>query len=130
MGLFDYIRFVLALGFVLGLIGICYWLVRRFAVDRLGLAMNIGKDPRLRVVESRALDGRRRLVLVRRDDVEHLLVIGGESDMVVETGIPAPPLPVPSGGWRAVGTDRTGAAAPQPDAARSGADTPGDEALR
>lgn len=95
MGLFDYIRFILALAFVLGLIGICYWLVRRYALERWGLAMNVGKAPRLRIVESRVLDGRRRLVLVRRDDVEHLMVIGGESDMVVETGIPAPPLPVP-----------------------------------
>lgn len=93
MGLFDYIRFVLALGFVLGLIGICYWLVRRYAVERLGLAMNVGKTQRLRIVETRVLDGRRRLVLVRRDETEHLLVIGGESDMVVETGIPAPPNP-------------------------------------
>ena len=96
MGLFDYIRFILAFAFVLGLIGICYWLVRRYAVERLGLAMNVGKTPRLRIVESRVLDGRRRLVLIRRDEVEHLLVIGGESDMVVETGIPAPPLPAPA----------------------------------
>ncbi|SDG26956.1 MULTISPECIES: FliO/MopB family protein [Thalassobaculum] len=95
MGLFDYIRFILAFAFVLGLIGICYWLVRRYAVERFGLAMNVGKTPRLRIVENRVLDGRRRLILVRRDEVEHLLVIGGESDMVVETGIPAPPLPVP-----------------------------------
>ncbi|MFX4221477.1 MAG: FliO/MopB family protein [Thalassobaculum sp.] len=98
MGLLDYIRFVLALGFVLGLIGICYWLVRRYAVERLGLAMNMGQTPRLRIVETRVLDGRRRLILVRRDDTEHLLVIGGESDMVVETGIPAPPLPDPQPG--------------------------------
>jgi flagellar protein FliO/FliZ len=95
MGLLDYMRFVLALGFVLGLIGLCYWLVRRFALERFGLPMNVGRDPRVRVVESRILDGRRRLVLVRRDEVEHLLVIGGESDLVVETGIPAPP-PEPS----------------------------------
>lgn len=105
MGLFDYIRFFLAFAFVLGLIGICYWLVRRYAVERFGLAMNVGKTPRLRIVESRMLDGRRRLVLVRRDDVEHLLVIGGESDMVVESGIPARPLPLPQSG-----SDQNGAA--------------------
>ena len=90
---YEYFRVVLAFCFVLGLIGICYWLVRRYAVERFGLAMNLGKVARLRVVESKVLDGRRRLVLVRRDDVEHLLVIGGESDIVVESGIPAPPLP-------------------------------------
>lgn len=89
MDFLDYVRFVLALGFVLGLIALCSWLLRRYAVERLGLATNIGKTTRLRVVETRVLDGRRRLVLVRRDTVEHLLVIGGESDLVVETGIPA-----------------------------------------
>ncbi|MCR9072048.1 MAG: flagellar biosynthetic protein FliO [Alphaproteobacteria bacterium] len=112
MGLLEYIRFVLALGFVLGLIWICYWLVRRYAVERLGLAMNVGKTPRLRIVENRVLDGRRRLVLVRRDDTEHLLVIGGESDMVVETGIPAPPLPdIQDGSERPVAIKRTEEAA-------------------
>ena len=34
-----------------------------------------------------SVDGRRRLVLVRRDNVEHLIMIGGPVDVVVETGI-------------------------------------------
>lgn len=46
-------------------------------------------DPsrRLEVVETVSLDGKRRLVLIRRDDVEHVLMIGGPVDVVVETGI-------------------------------------------
>jgi flagellar protein FliO/FliZ len=39
-----------------------------------------------RVVETATVDQRRKLVLVRRDDVEHLVMIGGPVDMVVETG--------------------------------------------
>ncbi len=42
---------------------------------------------RLGFVESYDLDGERRLMLVRRDNVEHLLMIGGPNDLLVEAGI-------------------------------------------
>jgi len=42
---------------------------------------------RLAFVERAHLDNGRKLVLVRRDGVEHLLLIGGPIDLVVETGI-------------------------------------------
>jgi hypothetical protein len=44
-------------------------------------------DRRLDVVEHASVDGRRRLVLVRRDNVEHLIMTGGPVDVVIETGI-------------------------------------------
>jgi hypothetical protein len=44
-------------------------------------------ERRLDIVEQSNLDGRRRLVLVRRDDVEHLIMTGGPVDVVIETGI-------------------------------------------
>jgi hypothetical protein len=43
--------------------------------------------PRLAVIDAAAVDGRRRLVLVRRDNVEHLLMIGGPTDIDVEPNI-------------------------------------------
>jgi hypothetical protein len=46
----------------------------------------------LDVVEQSNLDGRRRLVLIRRDDVEHLIMTGGPVDMVIETGISSKPV--------------------------------------
>ncbi|MCP4316213.1 MAG: hypothetical protein GY789_09395 [Hyphomicrobiales bacterium] len=45
------------------------------------------RQPRLAVLDAAAVDARRRLVLVRRDNVEHLIMIGGPSDIVVERGI-------------------------------------------
>jgi flagellar protein FliO/FliZ len=42
---------------------------------------------RLAFVERTSLDGGRKLLLVRRDDVEHLLLVGGPIDLVVESGI-------------------------------------------
>lgn len=44
-------------------------------------------ERRLDVVEQSSVDGRRRLVLVRRDDVEHLIMTGGPVDLVIETNI-------------------------------------------
>jgi len=44
-------------------------------------------DKRLDVVDQANVDGRRRLVLVRRDEVEHLIMTGGPVDVVIETGI-------------------------------------------
>jgi hypothetical protein len=72
---------------VLALIGAAAYLVRRFAGRGIGSGNSRGRMPRLAVIDAAAVDGRRRLVLVRRDNVEHLLMIGGPSDIVVEPNI-------------------------------------------
>jgi flagellar protein FliO/FliZ len=79
--------FIFAFVGVLALIGGVAWLVRRFAGNRLGASTNRGRMPRLAVIDAAAVDGRRRLVLVRRDNIEHLLMIGGPTDIVVESNI-------------------------------------------
>ena len=79
-------RFFIAFLVVLALIGLTAWLVRRFGANRLGGAAR-GRQPRLAVIDAATIDGRRRLVLVRRDNVEHLLMIGGPTDVVVEPNI-------------------------------------------
>jgi flagellar biogenesis protein FliO len=71
---------------VLALIGLTAWLVRRFGANRLGSAAR-GRQPRLAVIDAATVDGRRRLVLIRRDNIEHLLMIGGPTDLVVEPNI-------------------------------------------
>jgi flagellar biogenesis protein FliO len=81
------LTFFFAFVAVLVLIGVVAWLVRRFAGNRLGGSAGRGRMPRLAVIDAAAVDGRRRLVLVRRDNVEHLLMIGGPSDIVVEQNI-------------------------------------------
>lgn len=94
------VRFFLAFLIVLGLIGAAAWAVRRFGSTRFTGAVR-GRQPRLAVIEYAAVDARRRLLLVRRDNVEHLMMIGGPTDVVVEANIvraaPAalrePPMP-------------------------------------
>jgi len=79
-------KFFIAFLVVLALIGIVAWLVRRFGSSRLGGSAR-GRQPRLAVIDAATVDGRRRLVLIRRDNVEHLLMIGGPTDVVVEPNI-------------------------------------------
>jgi flagellar protein FliO/FliZ len=80
------VNFVIAFIVVLVLIGAATWLVRRFGASRLDAAGR-SRQPRLAVVDATAIDGRRKLVIIRRDNAEHLLMIGGPTDVVVETNI-------------------------------------------
>jgi flagellar protein FliO/FliZ len=83
MDIADYLRFIFAFGFVLGLIALCAYGVRRFGL--VPGAAGIGRaEKRMRIVESLSLDPRRRLVLVRRDGVEHLILLGASGETVVE----------------------------------------------
>lgn len=83
----DYLRFALALVFVLGLVGVFATLARRAGFGFPASALKTGGKRRLSVTEVAQVDGRRRLVLVRRDDVEHLLLISPTRETVIETNI-------------------------------------------
>jgi flagellar biogenesis protein FliO len=78
-------NFVIAFVVVLLLIALLAWIVRRFTGASRGGAR--GRQPRLGVVDAATVDTRRRLILVRRDNVEHLLMIGGPTDLVIEPNI-------------------------------------------
>jgi flagellar protein FliO/FliZ len=77
--------FVVAFIVVLALIGAAAWLVRKLGAARL--AAGRGRQPRLAVIDAASVDSRRKLIIIRRDNVEHLLMIGGPTDVVVETNI-------------------------------------------
>ena len=80
------VQFLLSFLIILGVIGAIWWTVRRFGSGRLG-ASTRGRQPRLAVIDYASVDNRRRLILVRRDNIEHLLMIGGPTDIVVEPNI-------------------------------------------
>jgi flagellar protein FliO/FliZ len=81
------VKFFVAFLIVLGAIGVFAWAVRYFGSGRIGGAGARGRQPRLGVIDYASVDARRRLILVRRDNVEHLLMIGGPTDVVVEANI-------------------------------------------
>jgi flagellar protein FliO/FliZ len=82
MDFIQYVKFLAALAFVLALIGVLTWFLRRMSYMRFGTP---GQRRRLSVIEVLPIDPRRRLVLVRRDDTEHLLLLGPEREMLIET---------------------------------------------
>lgn len=92
MDMSSYLRFLVALVFVLGLIALMTWLVRRFGPAGIALKAT-GRDRRVAIVEVTPIDARRRLVLVRRDGVEHLLLLGAGNDLLVESGFGPPAKP-------------------------------------
>lgn len=79
-------QFGAALAFVLALVAVIAWLARKFLPGASGVAA--GKKRRLVVVENLALDPKTRAVLLRRDDVEHLIVLGPAGATKIET-VPA-----------------------------------------
>src|SRR4051794_5009795 len=79
-------KFFVAFVIVLALIGLTAWLVRRFGANRLS-GSSRGRQPRLAVIDAASVDSRRRLVLIRRDNVEHLMMIGGPNDVIIEPNI-------------------------------------------
>lgn len=80
----EYLRFALALILVLGLILLLAWALRRFG---LGGMVRPGSKRRLHIIETAAAGPRHRLVLVRRDQTEHLLLLGPTGDTIIEQGI-------------------------------------------
>lgn len=81
-------QFILALVFVLALIGVLAAVARRMGLG-YGPAVR-GARRRLAVSEVVALDGKRKLVLVRRDSTEHLVILGPNSETLIESAITGP----------------------------------------
>lgn len=82
---------VAALLFVIALVALVVWAFKAFFSKSDAAGFRRAREKRLGVVETAAVDARRKLCLIRRDDVEHLVIIGGPVDVVVETGIKGRP---------------------------------------
>lgn len=85
---------VLALGVVLVLIVLGLWVLK--FVTKTGTVVGRGRNRRLSVIDHMQVDAKRQLLIIRRDNVEHLILTGGPQDVVVEAGIPVERPPMPS----------------------------------
>lgn len=92
MEFLDVLRYFGALLLVLAMVGGAGLLARRFGVPGVTKAQSI---KRLQVVETLMLAPRQRLIILRRDDVEHLILSGPEGATVIENGIVAKPASAP-----------------------------------
>jgi hypothetical protein len=59
------------------------------------------RQPRLGIIDVYELDRARQLILLRRDNVEHLLLVGGPNDVVIERNIQRGQRPLPEAALRA-----------------------------
>ena len=87
----EVIKIFFALIAVLGMIGLL-----ALAARKAGLASASGgfiRQRRLQLVETLALDGRRRLAIIKCDDKEHLLVLGPTGESVIAHDLETPPAP-------------------------------------
>ncbi|UXN59851.1 flagellar biosynthetic protein FliO [Phyllobacterium zundukense] len=80
------VGFILLFILVIALLLLVFAILRRVTGGTF-VAGGRNRQVRLSVTDAAAVDNRRRLVLVRRDDVEHLILIGGPSDLVIEQNI-------------------------------------------
>lgn len=84
MEVVDYTRFFLSLAFVVALMWACAWLAKRFGLDKKlrGITTPTG---RLSVADTLYLDPKRKLMLVRADAREYVILLTGESVTVIDT---------------------------------------------
>ncbi len=75
----------LALGIVLVLIVLGLWVLKLIMSHAPAIR---GRGRRIGVIEQVQVDSRRQLLIVRRDNIEHLILTGGPQDLLIEAGIP------------------------------------------
>ncbi len=93
MDVIDLGRYFGALLLVAALLGFAWLAARKYGgtgLPRLGGFMAPNTSRRLSVVETMMMGPRHKAYLLRRDGVEHLIVVGPEGTSVVENGILAP----------------------------------------
>lgn len=81
-----------ALGIVLVAIVLGLWVLKLLT----NASANVGrKIRRLSIVDTARIDNKRQVMIIRRDDVEYVIMTGGPTDLVIESGIAQPVAPAP-----------------------------------
>ncbi len=78
-----YINALLALLAIIGVILFLAWLVKRFGLGPI--TPNATQQKRIALIAALGIDSKRRILLVRCDDKEHLLLVGGNTDLLIES---------------------------------------------
>lgn len=86
MQLLDFVRAIFGLAFTLGLIGLAAWAGRRYAPQLMARLQAQRGERRMQVVETLVLDPARRLVLVRVDSEERLILLGEGRELIEPRG--------------------------------------------
>jgi flagellar protein FliO/FliZ len=84
------VQYVVAFAIIAILLALFAIVLKRIGGNRFAMSggeRGRGRQPRLGIVDVYDLDRQRQLVLLRRDNVEHLVMLGGANDFVVESNI-------------------------------------------
>ena len=84
---FSWVRLFLAFFVVLAGLGGLGFVLRYVASRGLMMPMRGGRVRRLQIVESLTVDAKRRMIIVSCDGREHLLLLNGSRDIVVEANL-------------------------------------------
>jgi flagellar protein FliO/FliZ len=80
----NYLQFFLTLIFIIGLIFSAAFLAKKLGFSHSPILTG-NKNKRIEVKEVRSIDARRKMVLVQCDQKEHLLLIGGSQDLLIDS---------------------------------------------
>ena len=72
---------------VIGLILLTAAMMKKFQPSKLFHKNNLGEPRRLLLEETLILDQQNKIILIKRDDVRHLLMVGRDKSIIIETGI-------------------------------------------
>ena len=86
MDYFDFIKFGLALVFVISLMGGLAFILKKIGYGGQSPLLSTGKR-RLKIIETLPLDARRKAILLQRDNKTHLVILSPAGETVVETNI-------------------------------------------
>lgn len=89
----PFVKSAFALGLVLVFIVLGLWVLKFFT--KAGSNMARGRNRRLTIVDSAMVDAKRQVIIIRRDNVEHLIMTGGPQDLVIESSVPVAEAPPP-----------------------------------
>ncbi len=78
------LKYIFAFGFVIGLLYLMAYIARYFGLGNLP-TRRLGDKKRLAISEILTVDAKRRLVIVKADEKEYLLLTGGTNDLIIDT---------------------------------------------
>jgi flagellar protein FliO/FliZ len=94
----SWLQIVLAFAVVAALLALFGFVLKYFKMRGFTMPGVSAAARRLQIVESLLIDPRRRLVIVRCDGTEHLLLLGINEDVVVEANLAKTPVPLQTKG--------------------------------
>ncbi len=80
----SYLKFIIALLLVLGLLYFCLWVLKRFGIGQ-AIITDKKHNKNLSLLEVLPLDGRRKLMRIQDDKQEHLILTGPHNDLIISS---------------------------------------------